>query len=84
MAGRTRLAGRRMVTVVPWPATLSIVTSAFKAGPERNKAVGMWGAMGALGGSSGSLLGGVLTQGLGWPAMACLGRTKCIHSRPSD
>ena len=51
------------------PATLSIVTSSFEAGPERNKAVGLWGAMGALGGSSGALLGGVLTQGLGWPAI---------------
>ncbi len=51
------------------PATLSIVTSSFEAGPERNKAVGMWGAMGALGGSSGALLGGVLTQGFGWPAI---------------
>jgi EmrB/QacA subfamily drug resistance transporter len=51
------------------PATLSIVTSSFQAGPERNRAVGMWGAMGALGGSSGALLGGVLTQGLGWPAI---------------
>jgi len=51
------------------PATLSIVTSQFEAGAERNKAVGMWGAMGALGGSSGALLGGVLTQTLGWPAI---------------
>jgi EmrB/QacA subfamily drug resistance transporter len=51
------------------PATLSIVTSSFEAGPERNRAVGMWGAMGALGASSGALLGGVLTQGLGWPAI---------------
>src|SRR5205807_2591733 len=51
------------------PATLSIVTSSFEAGPERNRAVGLWGAMGALGGSSGALLGGVLTQGLGWPAI---------------
>jgi EmrB/QacA subfamily drug resistance transporter len=51
------------------PATLSIVTSSFEAGPERNRAVGMWGAMGALGGSSGSLLGGIFTQGLGWPAI---------------
>ncbi|HWX52277.1 MAG TPA: MFS transporter, partial [Solirubrobacteraceae bacterium] len=51
------------------PATLSIVTSSFEAGPERNRAVGMWGAMGALGGSSGALLGGVLTQSLGWPAI---------------
>ena len=51
------------------PATLSIVTSSFEAGPERNRAVGMWGAMGALGGSSGVLLGGILTQGFGWPAI---------------
>jgi EmrB/QacA subfamily drug resistance transporter len=51
------------------PATLSIVTSSFAPGPERSRAVGMWGAMGALGGSSGALLGGILTQGLGWPAI---------------
>jgi len=51
------------------PATLSIVTSSFRAGAERNRAVGLWGAMGALGGSSGALLGGLLTQGLGWPAI---------------
>ncbi len=51
------------------PATLSIVTSSFEAGPERNRAVGLWGAMGALGGSSGALLGGILTQGLGWQAI---------------
>ena len=51
------------------PATLSIVTSSFAAGPERNRAVGMWGAMGALGASSGVLLGGLLTQGFGWAAI---------------
>jgi EmrB/QacA subfamily drug resistance transporter len=51
------------------PATLSIVTSSFEAGPERNRAVGLWGAMGALGGSSGVLLGGVLTQSLGWQSI---------------
>ena len=51
------------------PATLSIVTSSFEAGPERNRAVGLWGAMGALGGSSGVLLGGLLTQALGWQAI---------------
>jgi EmrB/QacA subfamily drug resistance transporter len=51
------------------PATLSILTSSFEAGPARNKALGMWGAMGALGASSGVLLGGLLTQGLGWPAI---------------
>jgi EmrB/QacA subfamily drug resistance transporter len=51
------------------PATLSIVTSSFAPGARRNRAVGMWGAMGALGASSGALLGGLLTQGLGWQAI---------------
>jgi MFS family permease len=51
------------------PATLSIVTSSFEVGAARNRALGMWGAMGALGASSGVLLGGLLTQGLGWPAI---------------
>ncbi|MGN6168330.1 MAG: MFS transporter [Solirubrobacteraceae bacterium] len=51
------------------PATLSIITSSFKEGPERNRSLGMWGAMGALGASSGALLGGVLTELIGWPAI---------------
>jgi EmrB/QacA subfamily drug resistance transporter len=51
------------------PATLSILTSSFEAGPARNRALGMWAAMGALGASSGALLGGLLTQGFGWPAI---------------
>jgi EmrB/QacA subfamily drug resistance transporter len=51
------------------PATLSIITSSLKEGPERNRGLGLWGAMGALGASSGALLGGVLTQAFGWPAI---------------
>jgi EmrB/QacA subfamily drug resistance transporter len=51
------------------PATLSIITSSLPEGPERNRGVGLWGAMGALGGSSGALLGGLLAQGFGWPAI---------------
>jgi EmrB/QacA subfamily drug resistance transporter len=51
------------------PATLAIVTSSFAAGPERNRAVGIWGAMGALGASAGTLLGGIFTQAFGWPAI---------------
>jgi EmrB/QacA subfamily drug resistance transporter len=48
------------------PATLSSLTTAFTEGAERNRALGIWGAMGGLGGSTGGLAGGVLTQGLGW------------------
>src|SRR5438874_5926930 len=48
------------------PATLSILTTTFAEGAERNRALGYWGAMGAAGGSVGGLLGGVLTDLLGW------------------
>ncbi len=48
------------------PASLSILTTTFKEGRERNRAVGIWGAMGGAGGAAGVLLGGVLTDLLGW------------------
>ncbi len=48
------------------PAALSIVTSLFKDGAERNKALGAWGGIAGSAGAVGVLLGGVLTQGLGW------------------
>src|SRR5256714_6214952 len=48
------------------PATLSILTTTFAEGAERNRALGYWGAMGAAGGATGALLGGVLTDLLGW------------------
>ncbi len=48
------------------PAALSIVTTTFKDGSERNKALGAWGAVAGSGGAAGVLLGGVLTDGLGW------------------
>src|SRR4051794_10649643 len=51
------------------PATLAIIMTSFAEGPERNRALGIWGAMAGLGGSSGALLGGALTQGLGWQAI---------------
>src|SRR6201992_4404369 len=48
------------------PATLSIITSTLPEGPERNRGLGAWGAVGGLRASSGALLGGVLTQAFGW------------------
>ncbi|MGZ4276134.1 MAG: MFS transporter [Solirubrobacteraceae bacterium] len=48
------------------PAALSIVTNTFAEGAERNKALGVWGAVAGSGGAAGVLLGGVLTQYLGW------------------
>src|SRR4051812_3091703 len=48
------------------PAALSIVTTMFRDGAERNKALGVWGAVAGSGGAAGVLLGGVLTDTLGW------------------
>jgi EmrB/QacA subfamily drug resistance transporter len=48
------------------PAALAIVTTTFTEGAERNKALGIWGALAGAGGAVGVLLGGVLTSGLGW------------------
>ena len=48
------------------PAALSIITTTFEEGPERNKALGIWGAMGGSGAAVGVLAGGVLTKYLGW------------------
>jgi EmrB/QacA subfamily drug resistance transporter len=48
------------------PAALSIVMNLFPEGAERNKALGIWGGVGALGGTVGLLSGGILTTYAGW------------------
>ena len=48
------------------PAALSLVTVMFSEGAERNKALGVWGAVAGSGGAAGVLLGGVLTEYAGW------------------
>jgi EmrB/QacA subfamily drug resistance transporter len=48
------------------PASLSIITTTFTEPAERNRAVGIWGAMGGAGGAAGVLLGGILTDVAGW------------------
>ena len=48
------------------PAALSLVTVIFKEGAERNKALGVWGAVAGSGGAVGVLLGGMLTEWAGW------------------
>ena len=46
--------------------SLAIITASFPSGPARHRAIGLWGAMNGLGGAAGTLLGGVITEGLGW------------------
>jgi EmrB/QacA subfamily drug resistance transporter len=48
------------------PAALSIITTTFAEGEERNRALGVWGAVAGAGGAAGVLLGGILTSGLSW------------------
>jgi EmrB/QacA subfamily drug resistance transporter len=48
------------------PAALSIVMTSFEEGAERNKALGIWGALGGSGAAVGVLAGGILTESLGW------------------
>src|SRR5438874_3470901 len=48
------------------PAALSIVTTTFHEGAERNKALGIWGALGGSGAAAGVLFGGIITKYLGW------------------
>jgi EmrB/QacA subfamily drug resistance transporter len=48
------------------PAALSIVMNMFEEGAQRNKALGMWGAIGASGATVGLITGGLLTRYVGW------------------
>jgi EmrB/QacA subfamily drug resistance transporter len=48
------------------PAALSIVTTLFTDGADRNRALGVWGAVSGAAGAAGVLLGGILTSGLSW------------------
>jgi EmrB/QacA subfamily drug resistance transporter len=47
-------------------SALSIITVTFAEGADRNKALGIWGAVAGSGGAAGVILGGVITQSLGW------------------
>lgn len=48
------------------PTALSLVLVTFGEGPDRNRALGIWGGIGGVGGTAGLLLGGPITSHLGW------------------
>jgi EmrB/QacA subfamily drug resistance transporter len=48
------------------PTALSIISTTFPEGPERNKALGIWGSLGGIGATAAWLIGGPLVDGPGW------------------
>jgi EmrB/QacA subfamily drug resistance transporter len=48
------------------PTALSLLMTVFPEGPERNKALGIWGGIGGVGATTGLLVGGLITDSLGW------------------
>jgi EmrB/QacA subfamily drug resistance transporter len=63
LAGR---AGQGVGAAIMTPTALSIISTTFPEGSERNKALGIWGGMGGIGASAGWLIGGPLVDGPGW------------------
>ena len=59
-------AAQGLAAAVLAAAALSLVTATFQEGPERNRAMGIWGSVAGSGAAAGVLLGGVLTTSLGW------------------
>jgi EmrB/QacA subfamily drug resistance transporter len=59
-------AGQGAGAAVAAPSTLALLTTAFREGPERTRAVAYYGAVAGGGGSVGLVLGGVLTDWLSW------------------
>jgi EmrB/QacA subfamily drug resistance transporter len=55
-----------MAAAIMTPTALSIVTTTFEEGAERNKALGIWAAVGGIGATAAWLIGGPITDGLGW------------------
>jgi EmrB/QacA subfamily drug resistance transporter len=62
----TARAVQGVAAAIMTPSALSILMSTFAEGPERNKALGVWGSTGAIGGTAAWLIGGPITSELGW------------------
>ena len=62
----TARAVQGVAAAIMTPTALSILMTTFSEGAERNKALGIWGSTGAIGGTAAWLIGGPITDGLGW------------------
>jgi MFS family permease len=75
IAGR---AGQGIGAALAAPATLALLTATFPEGPERNRAVSVWGAIAGAGSAVGVLIGGVLTATAGWPSIFLVNVPPCL------
>jgi EmrB/QacA subfamily drug resistance transporter len=71
-------AGQGLGAAVVGPAGLSIITTSFAAGAERNRALAWWGTLGGLGGATGALVGGLLTVTLSWRWVMLVNAPLCL------
>src|SRR3954452_6624894 len=62
----TARAVQGVAAAIMTPTALSILMTTFPEGAERNKALGIWGAIGGIGATAAWLVGGPVTDGLGW------------------
>jgi len=51
------------------PAALSLITTSFPSGPQRTRAIGLYGSMASVGFVAGQVLGGVLVEWTSWRAV---------------
>ena len=76
------LVGSRLVqglgAAMMLPAALSLLTTSFAEGRDRNTALGVWGGIGAFASAVGVLLGGVLAEGPGWRAVFLVNPPICL------
>jgi MFS family permease len=63
------------------PAALSLLTTSFKEGKDRNTALGVWGSVAGLASAAGVFLGGVLTEGPGWRWVLWVNTDRCPPDR---
>ncbi|MEU3609655.1 MFS transporter [Streptomyces sp. NPDC035033] len=56
-----------VAAAVMTPTAMAVLMHTFAEGPERNKALGIWTGVGAFGATAALLIGGPITDGLGWP-----------------
>lgn len=70
--------GQGLGAAMTLPAALSILTTTFKEGKDRHTALGAWGGIGGLASAFGVLLGGLLTESLGWRWVMFVNPVACV------